>query len=70
MIADKMGTEYPWSLLFLVHVLSGCDIVSKFLGIGKNIAWDMWRSLPEIGPIFLHLSHAPKLITDQGMKVK
>ncbi len=48
------------------HAMSGCDTVSAFSGIGKKSAWDVWRSMPHLTPLFVKLSSVPQ--TDDDME--
>lgn len=50
-----------------MHAVSGCDTISSFSGIGKKTAWKVWRSLPQLKPVFKRLSEAPHEITDEDM---
>ena len=60
-IAHSLGPTWSWGLL-LLHALSGCDTVSFFSGITKTNAFDLWRSMPELGSLFQRLSLAPAQI--------
>ena len=66
-IATGLGTEASTALLFL-HAISGCDTVSSFSGIGKKTAFSVWRSMPHLSPVFVHLSKAPNEVTDEDIK--
>ena len=46
--------------LLLFHALSGCDTVSQPMGIGKKMAWDRWKSMPELTQTFISLLENPK----------
>ncbi len=65
-IAAELGNDASWGLLFM-HAVSGCDTVSAFHGIGKKTAWAVWRSMPNIMPIFVRLSHAPSQVSHDNM---
>ena len=42
------------------HVLTGCITTSAFFDKGKNTAWSVWQSLPELTmPLWLLSSHNP-----------
>ncbi len=47
--------------------MSGCDTVSSFSGIGKKTAWDVWKSMPHMTPLFEKLSTEPTQVTDEDM---
>ena len=38
------------------HALTGCETSSAFKGKGKKSAWQAWKGLPAITPVFEHLS--------------
>ena len=65
-IAENLNKVSSWGLLFL-HAFSGCDVVSAFCGIGKKTAWAVWRSMPNLHPLFYRLSRAPSDVSDQDM---
>ncbi len=66
-IATRLGTASACGLLFF-HALTGCDTVSSFSGIGKKTAWDVWRSMPHLTPLFVKLSSKPQQVTDDDME--
>ena len=66
LIADKLGAESSWGLLFL-HAISGCDTVSAFHGVGKKTAWSIWCSMNHLKPIFYRLSKAPCHVSSEDM---
>jgi hypothetical protein len=63
-----------WGLL-LLHAFLGCDSVSAFAGIDKNLLGgllgrstsDVWKSIKHLGPIFNYLSHTPPEITNEDI---
>ncbi|KAJ8031729.1 hypothetical protein HOLleu_25019 [Holothuria leucospilota] len=65
-ISTHIGPERSWGLLFL-HAVSGCDTVSAISGSGKKTVWDIWSSKPNLGKVFIHLSHAPAEVTNDDM---
>ena len=65
-IANHIGHERAWGLLFL-HAVFGCDTMSAISGIGKKTVWDIWNSMPNLGKVFTHLSHAPSEVTSNDM---
>jgi len=67
LISAELGNDASWGLLFL-HAISGCDTVSAFYGIGKKTAWAVWRSMPQLTPTCLRLSHAPTQISPDEME--
>ena len=54
-IAEVLRNTCSNGLLFL-HAMSGCDTVSNFCGISKKTVGNVWRSMPEIWPVFERLS--------------
>ena len=55
-------------LLLFMHTISGYDTVSSFSGIGKKTVWDVWKSLPNLTPLFSQLSETPDEITESDME--
>ena len=53
-VAERLGNASQ-GLLFM-HAISGCDTASSFSSIGKKTAWDVWRAMPHITPLFCKLS--------------
>ena len=53
-VAERLGNASQ-GLLF-IRVISGCDTASSFSSIGKKTAWDVWRAMPHITPLFCKLS--------------
>ena len=53
----------------LFHVLTGCDTVSSFAGIGKKTAWAAWNVHPEVTESFEELMHMADHISDRTLKV-
>ena len=43
----------------MFHALTGCDMVSSFVGHGKKTAWSTWNTLPQLTDVLLKLSCAP-----------
>ena len=65
-IASQLGDLRSRGLLFL-HAISGCDNVSAMCGIGKKTAWEVWRLMPHLDPIFHRLSQVPEQIEKEDM---
>ena len=54
----------------MFHALTGCDIVSAFVGHGKKTVWAAWNSFPELTSALLKLAHAaPIEISKQAMHI-
>ena len=66
-IATVLGHERSKGLLFM-HAISGRGTVSSFSGIGKKTVWDIWKSLPNLTPLFRQLSETPDEITESDME--
>ena len=67
-ISECLGPDTSWGLL-LFHAISGCDTVSAFGGVGKKTAFNTWKSMPEIHPLFKQLSLAPDSVTNEDIAV-
>ena len=53
----------------MFHALTGCDTVSSFGGHGKKNASATWKVLPELTDALLAISHAPKDIPVDLLKI-
>ena len=53
-VAERLGNASQ-GLLFM-HAISDCDTASSFSSIGKKTAWDVWRAMAHITPLFCKLS--------------
>ena len=51
-ICKYLGREMSRALPFF-HAFTGCDTTSQFFGKGKRIAWESWKSFPEVTEAFL-----------------
>ena len=47
----------------MFHAYTGCDTISSFNTRGKKTAWDIWKVLEEVTPIFFALSTGPTEVT-------
>ena len=41
------------------HAFTGCDTTPQFFGKGKRIAWESWKSFPEVTEAFLSVMNQP-----------
>ena len=41
------------------HAFTGCDTTSQLFGKGKRIAWESWKSFPEVTEAFLSVMNQP-----------
>ena len=44
-VTSGLGEEWCAAITF-IHALSGCDVTSNMVGIGKKTAWNAWISFP------------------------
>ena len=51
-ICEYLGREMSRALPFF-HAFTGCDTTSQFFGKCKRIAWESWKSFPEVTEAFL-----------------
>ena len=47
------------------HAFSGCDTTSQFHGKGKKLAWEAWKSYPEVTAAFNYMKVQPFKIIEQ-----
>ena len=57
-VCAALGKKVSRGIPFF-HALTGCDTTSAFKGKGKKSAWQTWKGLPAITPVFEHLSQNP-----------
>ena len=59
-IAKSLGRQKCKALLFF-HAFTGSDTTGFFKGVGKKKAWEAWKVMPEMTPIFARLgTQGPK----------
>jgi len=65
-IAKEMGEERSRALP-MFHAFTGCDTTSSFAGRGKKTAFQLWKALPEITPVFAHYMASPNEFDETKM---
>ncbi len=66
-----MGQKKSQALPFF-HAFTGSDTTSQFHGRGKKIAWESWKSYPEVTKAFLSVTtqpFSPVSITSEAVNV-
>ena len=68
-VHEIVATMSPTQCLTLpvFHAFTGCDTVSSFGGRGKKIAWDTWKSFPEVNDAFSELLCMPSEVSEGSM---
>ncbi len=46
------------------HAMTGCDTISAFAKRGEPIAFEVWRTYPEVTEVFQALSDVPDQISE------
>uniref|UniRef100_UPI003590007E uncharacterized protein n=1 Tax=Myxine glutinosa TaxID=7769 RepID=UPI003590007E len=67
-IATSLGHDKARALP-MFHAFAGCDTVSSFAGRGKKTAFDIWKSFPEVTPVFITLTETPSSFNEEYMSV-
>ena len=67
-VANRLGPKKAVALP-LFHALTGCDMVSSFVGYGKKTAWSTWNTLPQLTDALLKLSCTPSKIPEDVMLI-
>ena len=70
-VHELVATMDPrWcSSLPIFHALTGCDTVSAFCGRGKKMAWETWKSFPEVTDAFIELQGMQPDISEESMSL-
>ena len=59
----KVGRRKDTQNCYFWYVLTGCDMVSQFLGRGKPIKWKAWKAFLEVTDTFIKLSWSGEIST-------
>ena len=54
----------------LFHALTGCDVVSSMLGIGKKTAWNAWVTFPEVNNTFIVITQDSTSLTLDSLHMR
>ena len=57
-LSTSLGTKRSQALPML-HLISGCDTTSAFLGKGKKSFWQAWMAFEEVTDTFVYLASHP-----------